>query len=58
MTTIKIKVWVSTNKVGSLCEDTIEIDREEWQSMSDEEQADMCSRIVWKMAGWGWEELK
>ena len=56
--TIKIKVFVRTNKVGSKCEDYIEIDREEWEAMSDNEKDDCCQDVAFAMFEWGWHEVE
>jgi hypothetical protein len=33
--TVKVRVFISTNKVGSKCEEVLEFDREEWESMTE-----------------------
>lgn len=54
---IKIKVWIRTNKVGSKCEDTIEFDKEDWESMSDDEKEEVCRDTAFNMGDWGFEEI-
>lgn len=56
--TVKVKVWISTNKVGSKCEDTIEIDREEWESMTDDEKDDACQDAAFNHLDWGWKVIE
>lgn len=53
--TVKIKVRISTNKVGSECSNIIEFDREDWESMSEAEREEAMHDEVWNMAEWGWE---
>lgn len=55
--TVKIKVWISTNKVGSKCSDVVEFDREEWESMSDKDKEDALQYAAFDYMEWGWEEL-
>jgi len=54
---VKIKVWISTNKVGSECSDVVEFDREEWESMSDKDKEDVLQDAAFNYMEWGWEEL-
>jgi hypothetical protein len=51
---------VSTNKVGSKCDITVEIDRESWESMSaDEREKFMLDELFGSgMVEWNYEELK
>lgn len=53
---VKITVFIQTNKVGSRCKATIEFDREEWDSMTDEEKEDACRDVAFNMGEWGWNE--
>ena len=52
---VKVKVWVKTDIVNSTCEDVIELDREEWESMTEDQREDFCRDVVWNMAEWGYE---
>jgi len=54
--TVKITVWVATNKVGSKCELELEVDRDGWESMTEDERDDAAREAVWEMAEWGWHE--
>jgi hypothetical protein len=51
---IKITVYVETNKVGSRCEDEIEFDCDEWESMTEAEQDEACRDAAFNMLEWGW----
>ena len=56
--TIKIKIWVSTNMVGSKCERTIEVDAEEWKEMSESERDDYIHEEIFVnsfMVEWGYK---
>ena len=53
---MKIRVWVSTNKVGSKCENVIEIDDADWAEMSDEDKEELASETKNDMMEWNWEE--
>lgn len=55
--TIKIRVWVSTNKVGSMCEDFLEVDRAEWEAMSETEKDEMAMDVRNNMTEWSYEEV-
>ena len=56
--TVKVQVWNSTNKVGSECKDTIEIDREEWEAMTDDEKDDACQDAAFNYLDWGWKVIE
>ena len=56
--TVKVQVWISTNKVGSKCEDTAEFDREEWESMTDDEKDDLCKDTAFNNMDWGWRVIE
>lgn len=53
--TVKVKVWVHTNKIGSECHDIVEFDREEWESMTDDEKDDICKDAAFNNMDWGWK---
>lgn len=55
--TVKIRVWISTNKVGSECSDVVEFDREDWESLSDKDKEDELQDIAFSYMEWGWEEI-
>lgn len=53
--TLKIKVFIRTDKVGSKCEDSFTIDNDEWQQMGEEEQQKMCREVAFNMGEWGYD---
>ena len=53
---IKITVWVETDKLGSRCESEVEIERELWLEMTEDEKAKEIQEEIWDMCEWGWEE--
>lgn len=55
MDDVEIIVSVSTNKVGSKCEETIAFDREDWESMSEQEQEEVCRDEIFQMIEWNYE---
>lgn len=55
--TAKVRVWISTNKVGSECSDVVEFDREEWEAMSDSDKEDALRDTAFNHMEWGWQEL-
>lgn len=54
--TIKIEVFIRTDKISSECTDEIEFDREEWESMTDAEKTEVCRDVAFNMGEWGWRE--
>lgn len=53
---VKIKVSISTQKVGSECVYEIEVEREAWDAMSDEEKDEVCREAAFSMMEWYWSE--
>lgn len=53
--TVKVKVFLRTNKVGSKCEETLEFFCEEWEQMTDDEKEAACLDAAFNMGEWGWE---
>jgi hypothetical protein len=53
---VKIKIKISTNKVGSECETTLEFDRDVWESMTDDEKDDECRDAAFEYIDWYWEK--
>jgi hypothetical protein len=57
---MKIKVWVSTNRIGSKMSDTLEIDDEDVIDMSEEELEDYIDEFfqqwVWENIDAGWRK--
>ena len=56
--TVKVTIYVSTDKVGSRVEKTIEFDAEEWLDMDFKERDEVCHECLFDecMIDWGWEE--
>lgn len=52
---VKIRVYASTNRVGSKNETTIEIDAEEYAGMSEEAIEETCREVMFEMIEWGYE---
>lgn len=52
---ITVKVFIRTNKVGSECRDSFEVDREEWESMTDEDKDEMARDAAFNYLDWGYE---
>jgi hypothetical protein len=55
--TVKIRVYVSTNKIGSECFNEIEIDREAWEEMDDDEKDELFRNEMFGMIEWNWREV-
>ena len=55
--TVKIRVYISTNKVGSMCDDIVEFPKDEWEVMSEEERENVLQDTAFNYMEWGWEEL-
>lgn len=54
---MRVKYWIQTDKVGSKCSDTVEVDEEEWQSMTGAERDEYMRVIAFNYLDWGFEEL-
>lgn len=53
----KFRVTVSTNKVGSKCEDTYEIDDEDIKGMSDRDVEEELLGVMLEMIEWNYERI-
>lgn len=53
----KFRVTVSTNKVGSKCEDTYEIDDEDIKGMSDNDVEEELREAMFQMIEWNYERI-
>lgn len=51
---VAIKVYVKTKYVGSQDETYIELDRDEYDSMTEEEVENMCRDEMFEMLEWGY----
>lgn len=56
--TIKIRVYVGTKFVGSEDEQIVEVDREEWEDMSDSQQEKYMREIMFEMISWGYDPVE
>lgn len=54
---IRIRVSISTQKIGSKCVDEIEFERAEWESLTDEEKESECRDTAFSMMEWDWTEI-
>lgn len=54
---MKIKVYIKTNRYGSTCEETLEIDDAEWDEMTDEGREAVARDAAFEMMEWGYEVL-
>lgn len=48
----KIIVWVATNKIGSRCETSFEVEDE----TTDEEIDEIAQEMMWEMVEWDWRK--
>jgi len=53
--TIKIMVWVCTNKIGSRSERIIEFDKDEWERIGELGRDEACSETMHEMIEWNYE---
>lgn len=58
----KIKVSLSTNKIGSHCETIVDFDDEEWAEMDQNDREDYVREVFWDntfsmLGDWDWEEV-
>lgn len=52
---VRVRVWASTNKVGSECEDIVEFDATEWAGATEEEREEWCREAAFEYIEWGYE---
>lgn len=59
---MKLKVWISTDKIGSKCSRTIAIDDRDLEGEDEQGRQnvfeDSAREEIWRMAEWGYEEVK
>jgi hypothetical protein len=55
---VKVKYWINTDKVGSKCQDVIEIDDAEWLSMNDQERDELMKDQAFQHLDWGYEVVE
>ena len=57
MTTLKIKAWLDSGaNIHSKRTVTFEVDKEDWETMSDEEKDECAKEYAWDRMDWGWTE--
>lgn len=54
---MKIKVWVSVGLAGCTKSEIIEMNKEDWDNMSEKDREDLMHDTVHDMMDWGYEEL-
>jgi hypothetical protein len=59
---MKTLVHAQTNKIGSRCEETVEIDDEDLEGLEGYERElaidDIAREVMFGLIEWGWEEKK
>lgn len=55
---ITIRVYARTSKIGSDSSTELEFDREEWESMSEEEREDSAREAMFELIEWGFEPIE
>lgn len=57
-----LEVWISTNKFGSECSDTIEIPDEDIEGLDEDGRnkifEEYARDVIWNMAEWGFREVE
>ena len=51
---MNVRVWIQTDRVGSKVEEIVEVDDEEWTSMSEDEREEFCRNVAFNKMDWGW----
>jgi len=54
---VRVKYSIMTNKVGSECEDVLEFDREDWDSMSETDHEEEMKQAAFEEVEWYWVEV-
>lgn len=57
---MKIKFTLSTNKVGSECSTTLDVDDDDWNEMGEQDQHEYALEMflddaLLRLGEWGWE---
>lgn len=55
---VTIRVWAMTNKVNSECSLTFDIEREDWENMTDEDREEVAEGYLAQLRDWGFEEVE
>lgn len=56
--TVTIRCWIRTDKVGSRCEESFDVPRDEWDAMSDKEKEEDAMQVAFNMGEWGYEVIE
>lgn len=56
--TVRIRYYVRTDMVGSMCEDHIEMPRSEWEAMSEKEKDEEMKEYAFNHMEWGYNEVE
>ena len=55
--TVKIGYSIRTNKIGSECKGVVEVSREEWDSMTDDQKEALMREHAFEYIEWNWKEV-
>ena len=55
--TVTIHYWIRTDKQGSECADTLEMDKAEWESMTEQEQEEYMREVAFDSMEWNYGEV-
>jgi hypothetical protein len=50
-----LRYWIQTDKIGSKIINEMEVDDEDWQSMSEDEREELARDAAFERMEWGWE---
>jgi len=53
-----IKVWVETKTLGSSHSRSVEVDKETWEKLSEQERHDLMLDTLYELIDWGYDEVK
>lgn len=56
--TVRIRYYIRTDKVGSKCSDVLEVDGEEWASMSEDEREELMKEAAFNHMEWGYRVVE
>lgn len=54
---MRVKYWISTNKIGSKCEDVVEFGDDEWNEMTEEDREEAMKELAFNHIEWSYEAL-
>tara|TARA_R110000744_G_C19371770_1_gene563194 strand:- start:54364 stop:54549 length:186 start_codon:yes stop_codon:yes gene_type:complete len=58
MTKKNIRVYISTDNIGSECEEIVEVDADYYNSLDEEDKDEWFKDIAFNMTEWGYEEVE